>query len=241
MKPITKTLYTIGLIVVALLTVFITNNVKNNQLAKQKLELRKQIIKNDSLQKLADGLYTKRVADTATIKDLRQLNDSLKLELKNPKVVVVTKIQPKDQEGEVDSVSVEQDSISITDYYPDKDNPFVSYFAKIDIPTQKGIGKFSFNEFDLNLGITQNKDGTYSLNTQLPEFMTVNSINVQSLPMDIPKPDNFGWLLGVKGNYSFEDQSLGYEVIGGIRFKKVNVITTANTQKQVGAGLIFEF
>lgn len=236
-----KVLFTIGAVLAVLATFFITSNIKDRQLEAQKQELRKEILRNDSLVKINDELYSKRVADTATIRQLKRLNDSLNLELKNPKVIVITKLQPKDQEGPIDSVDVSNDLVTVEDHYPDQDNPFVSYFGRIDLTTKSGEGTFKFRELHLDLGITQNNDGTYSLNTKVPDFMVVNSVDVTSLPMDTEKPDNFGWLLGVKGNYSFEDQNVGYEIIGGIRYKKVNIITSANTHKQVGAGLIFEF
>ena len=54
---------------------------------KLRRELRVEKIKNDTLTKIKEGLYTKLVADTLTKRELRQKVDSLKLEIKDPKII----------------------------------------------------------------------------------------------------------------------------------------------------------
>lgn len=241
MKTLNKILMVLGAVLLILATFFITDHIKEKKLEKQRLELRKQILKNDSLVQINEGLYTKRIADTLKISQLRKLNNILQLELEDPKVIVVTKVQPKDQEKEVDSIIVKDNLVSIKDYYPDKENPFITYSADVNFETQKGEGKFSFKELNLNFGVTQNKDGTYSLNSSVPDFINVTDITVQSLPLTPKKVDNFGWLAGAGIGQDFRDQSQYLTLNAGIRFRKLYLEVQGSTNNTLSTNIKFEF
>lgn len=58
----------------------------------------------------------------------------------------------------------------------------------------------------------------------------------------VTKTDNFGLLLTAKYNHSLDSEKINnVEAGAGLRFNKVSIIGTINTQKQVGTGLIIEF
>lgn len=241
MKRITKILIVLGVILAIIVAVFTTIHFKDKAIADARMELRKEIIKNDSLQQLTEVLYTKRVADTLKIGELKRLSDSLKLQLSKPKVVGTIKIKPKDQKGDIDVIVVKDSTFSIEDHYPNKENAFVSYFATVDTKTEKGVGEFKFTEFSIDFGITENKDGTYSLNTAVPEYMKVNSISVQSLPMAPTKIDNFGILLGAGVGKDFNDNSTFLKVGTDFRFKKTYIGVEGTTNRTISTGIKFEF
>lgn len=183
--------------------------------------LRREKIKTSQLEKLKEGLYTKLVADTLKIKQLKKLNDSLQLELESPKVITEVKFKYKYIEKPIDYSFLKDSNLVVIDNYPNKENPFVKYKAEINRFTGLGKGSFNFNPQEIFIGIGQNEDGTYSINSKVPEYITVTGLEVKSLPMAVKKPDNFGWLLGVKGGRNFLDTSNLYGVSGGIRYKKL--------------------
>ena len=115
MKTRTK-LLTIVLIGLAILLTFKgVTWYYSEQLEDSRIALRKELIKNSKLEKIEEGLYTKLVADTLKIKELRRLNDSLGLEVKNPKIITKVVFVPKEIEKAVDSIVVTDSIISIVD------------------------------------------------------------------------------------------------------------------------------
>jgi len=187
--------------------------------------LRRQKIKNSELTKINDGLYTKLAADTLTIKDLKKLNDSLGLELENPETVTVVKWKIKYLDKPVDSVGVKDSTLTLVDSYPDALKPFVTYRLNLDLNNLKGNGSWDFTPQEIYLGIGQNEDGTYSVNSKVPDFFEITGLDVQSLPMETQKPDNFGILLGANVGRNFMDKSNLYGLSGGLRLKKFYVDT----------------
>lgn len=206
--------------------------------------LRREKIKNSELTKIKDGLYTKLAADTLTIKQLRQLSDSLKLELENPEVITEVKWKIKYIEKPVDSVNVTDSTVTITDNYPNKENPFVTYKASVNKFTGEGIGSFNFNEVKFALGIEEQEDGTFKVNTKVPEYFVITGLEVKALPMAEKKVDNFGFIGGVNFGRQFLDQNNVYGVSAGIRYKKLYVDSDLLIGDDLLIGLVglkFEF
>lgn len=216
-------------------------HIQNKKTEETRLELRKQIIKADSLTKLKEGLYRKLVADTMTIAQLRRQADSLKLELKNPKIVIKTVYKFKEIEKPIDGIVVKDSTLEVNDAYPNKTNPFVKYFAKINLKTNAGVGKFTFEPLNINLGIEQNADGTYGLNSSVPDFINISSIDVTALPLDPVRTDNFGILLGAGLGQDFNDNSNFFVISSGIRYKKVILDIQGTSNKTLSSTLKFEF
>ena len=203
-------------------------DLSDKKLRAAKLTLRKEILKNDSLQLINEGLYTKLVADTLTITQLRKKSDSLELELKDPKIVIKTVYKFVEVEKPIDGIVVKDSTLEINDAYPDKESPFVKYFAKIDLKTNEGIGKFTFEPLNINIGIEQKEDGT--------DFLTVESIEVQALPMELPAVDNFGFLVGAGLGTDFMDNSNFMTLSAGIRIKKIYLDVQGATNQTINAG-----
>jgi hypothetical protein len=98
-----------------------------------------------------------------------------------------------------------------------------------------------FSDVKIDLAISQNKDGTYEANMKAPNFIQINSLDVQSTPIEPIKVDNFGILIG--GGYGKDfGTGINYlEVGGGIRLKKFYIELEGNTNKQADIGIKFEF
>lgn len=242
MKPtLNKYLVIFLLIMVGLCSFKVAKYFGDKKLEKQAIELKKLKIKNDELKKVGDGHYQKLVADTLTKKQLQKEIESLKLKVKDGVIVEKIVLVPTEVEKPIDSISISQDSITIEDYYPDRDGWFAKYSAILKFADSTSVGKFTFTELPISLVISQGEDGIFKADLKAPEFITVGSLDVQALPMTPPKIDNFGWLAGGMINKNFDNNTMDYEVLGGFRYKKINILGSVNTAKQVGIGTVIEF
>lgn len=228
----------IAAIAVVLITLKVSSWYYNKKLEANEIALRTEKIKSSELAKIKDGLYTKLVADTLTIKELKKKNDSLGLALKNPKTITVVKFKPRDKEAPIEDIEVNDSLIDLKDYYPNKQNPFVTYTAKVDKFSETGIGKFSFTPQEFRLGIGLNKDGTYSVNTKVPEYFEITGVDVEAAPMTPQKSDNFGWIAGVQTGKNFLNANNLYGVSAGIRYKKLYLDTDLILGDNEAIGLI---
>jgi len=235
-----KYLKWIVVIVFIIINIKVVSYFSNRKVEALQRELRAEIIKHDELKKINKTLYTKLVADTLTKRQLNKIIDSLELQVKNPKIVTEIVFVPVEVTKPIDGIVVKDSTLSINTYYPSKEDPFVNYKSKINLKTNKGEETFSFTPISIALGIGQNKDGTFSLNTKVPEFIKVLKIDVQALPMTPVKKDNFGWLIGggigtdfVGGEY--------YNGSFGVRINKVYIEVEAATNKTLEGKIKFEF
>lgn len=206
--------------------------------------LRREKIKSSELTKINEGLYTKLAVDTLTINQLEKLNDSLELKLENPQTITEVKVKYKYIEKPIDSIAVTDSTFVITDNYPNKENPFIKYRAEVNKKTETGIGSFDFTPQEFFIGIGENEDGTYSVNSKVPEYVTITGLEVKSLPMADNKIDNFGFLIGPKIGRNFLDTSNIYGISGGIRYKKLYLDSDVLIGDEAVIGLIglkFEF
>lgn len=237
-----NTIITVILIVV---TIFVTHKCTEEKLqedvSKVELEFRKLKIKRDSLTKINDSLTTKLVADTLEIKELRKINDSLALQVKNPKVITIVEFKPEDKQVEIDTLGTDKDTLVVSSSYPNKEKPFVKYEAKIDKQTNTGKGQFKFYPQEVVIGIGENKDGTYTVNTKLPEYFKAVRVDVQSLPKKEIKEDNFGWLLGARIGEDLRTSKGYLKLNAGIRVKKIYFSVGVASNANVEGGLDYEF
>ena len=236
-----------SILIIALVAIagflFVRHNNTQRELEETRVAARTAIIAKDSLQKINDGLYTKLVADTLTIKELKKLNDSLGLALeKKPKVIIQTEFLPAPQTGGADVSVVPSGEIKISDRYPKTEEvPFVEYEALVSLEDTTAIGTWKFNPIRINLGIEETEEGLFRVNTKVPDWLQVNSIDVQSLPMTLPTEDKFGWLLGGGYGKDFRNDSNFLYLSGGIRFKKIYLELNGGTNETISTGLKFEF
>lgn len=211
---------------------------------KLKAELHAQLLRGDTLKKISDTQYEKLVADTLTKKRLKQIIDSLGIIVKNPLVVTKIVYQQKTVEKDVDGIVVKDSIVSVEDYYPNKEKQTIKYTSKINLKTTKGTSKFEFQPQTMDLVVSQEANGLWKATFRTDsEFVNINSVDVLALP-SVTKEivvNNWGTLGGVKYNTSMTNKGSSLEVLGGVRYKKVNIIGSASTNKELGVGLIIEF
>lgn len=215
----------------------------DKQLQEARLELKKERIKNDTLKKVTDGLYTKLAADTLTIRDLKRVSDSLSLELKKPAEIVYIQAKPQDKEADtVDVVVVKDTTVTIEDFYPQKETFFVRYTSSIN--TKRGVGesKWNFQPISISIGLEENKDGTWKSNIKVPEFLTISKVDVLSKPRNsFENVDNFDFIMGGGLSKNFLQDQTNVRANIGLRYKDFIIIAGATTDAQTDITLNYQF
>lgn len=233
-------------ILVILVIILIFGLIINRWYYKKKIdeERRKyniELIRNDSLIKVSETQYSKLIADTLTISQLNKKIRQLQIELKaKPKVITEIEYIPKEVEKEVEVVRVVGDTVQIEDYYPNKKEYFVKYENEVSIKDKKGVAKFSFQPLKITSVISERKDGIFQIDFKTPEWLEVQSIDIQSTPMESTKQNNFGFLLGAGVSREFNENRNNIRFETGIRYKKMYLDLGLNTSNIADLALKIE-
>lgn len=235
------------LTVIAVLSLFLVILwTKNEKIKKQKflmqLEARKTKLSSDSLLIISEGHYQKLVADSLEIGELKSIIDSvIDLNGRTPKTITKTVIKPIEIIKYVDSTRIKNDSIFITDYYPDKETSFLKYTNRTSLATQKGKSKFNFSPITLNHIVSKKNNGFYTVDFVGPEFIEVESLDMQAEYLPAEEKDNWGTLIGVEYGQNLENQTNIFEINAYQRYKKFYFGGAVSTNKDLKAGIKIEF
>lgn len=239
---------TLILVIIILLLIgggFLMKNHYEGQIAEVNREKRALILKNDTLQQISETQYRKLLADSLTQKELNRIVKDLEIKLEaNPRIVYRTKIEIREVEKTTDSVSIENDTITVDSHYPQKENYFARYQSKISLKDSTATELWNFQPFDMALVVSLRDDGLYQVDSKVPSFMTISSIDVQGVPMSQDKDNkrnNFGLLLGGGVGQQFLDETTYYRLETGIRFKRFYIDVGFNTNVSGDAVIKFEF
>ena len=239
----TKTILTLIIIVIFFIAgFFISKHFSNKKENEKIVELKKQIIKNDNLVKIDSTTYKKLVADTLTKKQLKQKIDSLKIKVKEPKVVEEIVFVPKEVvKKEVDTVVVKDSTVNIVDFYPQKENYFIKYSSTINTLKKEATSDWNFKPKKISLAIGLDKNGMYEVKTKVPEFIKITSIDVQTEPKKVINNDNFGYLIGAGYGTNLNTEESYLNINTGIRYKNTYLLINVGTNNTINGGLTFEF
>lgn len=242
MSKIVKTLIAIGVILLLLAVFKFTQGYYEDRIFEEIDKARVEKIRASKLEKIADGHYQRIIADSNTIRELNIKVDSLEVEVKNPKIVEKLVVDFEVIEKPVDGFVVNDSIITINDSYPDKVSPFVTYDFNLNLITNKSLGKFKFNKIPIDIIISEEKDGLHKADIIAPDFIIVDDFTFNSLPMaEENRVDNFGWLAGAGMYNNFVEQRSGLELTGGLRYKKVYLLGSIQTNSIVSAKALIEF
>lgn len=192
--------------------------------------------------KVSNGFYQKIIADTLTKHQLKKLAEEI-TELKGRKPITITNtvIKPVYMDKPSDIVIVRNDSISITDYYPNKENPFLKYSNKTSLKTKKGRSTFDWKPIKLSQVTTKKDNGLYQVDFKGPDFLEVESLDIQTEPMAEPIKDNRGTLIGIEYGKNLGIEENIFEINVYQRYKKFYLGGAVSTDKDLKAGIKFEF
>jgi HD superfamily phosphohydrolase len=235
-----KTIIIIGIFV--FLALYVSKCSHDNETEKLRTELKKETLRNDTLKKISEDIYEKLVADSLTKKELFKILKQLEIDVKNPKIITRIEYKQKDVEKEVDEIKLKDSILQIIDFYPNKDQYTLKYSSDINLINKKGKGKFEFIAQSLDLVISETEKGLWKATLKTDnEFVEINSLDVQTLP-DVTQPQKSNWAKfgGVKYNTNLNDNK-NLEILGGVRYKKLSVLGSANSSSQLGLGFMLDF
>lgn len=220
----------ITIIVALVLGLLFSINSCNNIVNKKDIEWK---IKTDSLVKVSETQYTKLIADTLTLKELRREIKRLEIEnIKKPKTITVIDWKIKDKEGKVDTLYLptEEKKLYVSDYYPNKENPFVNYTLR------DSIGKFKFYPAQISLVVSENSDGTWRTDSKVPEYFEIIDIKAVGVKRPVIEKTT-PFYLGGKAQKQNERYPLS--VLGGFRVKRTIIFGGINTDGNVEIGTLY--
>lgn len=193
---------------------------------------RDHIIENDSLRQVTDTQYRKLLDDRFTKRDLKKMIDSLGLEMiKNPNTVVITEVEIREVTKPVDKLVNVDGKVEVEDYYPTKENPFIQYTLK------DTTSNFKFYPFEMSMVVSENKDGTWQVDSKVPEFMKVSRIDAVAQPKKTERKRPF--IVGA-GYTRYSDKN-SFEVMGGFKFNNISVTGAVNTEGGYGVKTFYNF
>jgi hypothetical protein len=205
--------------------------------------LKRAVLARDSMILVRDGLYTKLVDDTKKEKDLRkkleeQYQDIYKivkrLEEKPGQIIetVITAPSKKDTITLRDTIIQDIAYPMFRDYYPSKENYFIEHTSIIGKDVAEGY--WSFTDIPLGIIITQEKTGMWKSYLDGPDWLTVSSLEVNSLPIKSVTfdPPKIEWLGGGGAGFGFDKE---FYFLGsfGAKFQKNILLGSINTDKDI--------
>lgn len=217
--------------------------------------LKKSIIDADKLVKEADGRYAKLVNYYNSERDLKnQLKEQNKdlfkiIKAQDERLLSITNsiisLDSKVTEGFGSIDEVDTNRINVALRYPSKDDPFVFWDGWINRNTARYSGEFTFGKLPIKIIVTEDSRGLWKHRIVGPDWLKVDSLQVNSLPPAeyVPvTPRKLQWLVGGMYNHSLVNPALSSIGIGvGLNlFDRHNIVLSANSQAQIGLGYYFK-
>jgi len=253
MKNIKDILLIILSVVIIILMLF--GWVKYNQMQKKLYDEinngNKVILSMDKTTKESDGQYAKLVNYFNTEKDLNnqlkeQNEDLFRLIKKQDERLLminntIVTLEGKVTEGFGSVNKNDTNRIDLKLNYPDEKNSFITWNGFVNRKTAFYKGEFTFGKLPLQIVMTETDRGIWKSRLIGPEWLIVDSMDINSLPLPTPeKQSKWGLLLGGGFQKSFNQNipnalSLSFAV----QYKKHTLMVDGNTNKQVGLKYLY--
>jgi len=228
------------------------NRNQQNKLYQKIREGNEMIVELDELTKESDGHYTKLVDYFNTEKELNkqlkeQNKDLFKLIKKQDEKLVMINNNVLSLEGKISEGfgSINEKDTNLIDLklrYPNEENSFISWDGFVNRNNAFYSGNWSFGELPLQIILTETDRGMWRSRLVGPDWLKVDSMEINSLPIPkIKEPSNLSLMLG--GGYinSFDNNGVnGVSIGGGIRFKDHRLIINATTNKEIGFSYYYD-
>lgn len=223
----------------------------NNTLVDKNELLEKELIKSDTLKKVAEGKYAKLVntySNKQELEDeLKEKNNTILQLIKKNKERVLSKTDVhltfKNKKDTSSIVKTSDSTFNFKSYYPNKDSSFINYIGNVNIHDKIVNGEWVFSELKINLILTQRQDGLWNNYFDGPSFIKLNNMTINSLPAKkyiIPVKDKLFNIYGGLGYRTNFDKS-NIILKGGIGIKnKVIFEADAGTDKTIGGGILIK-
>ena len=222
------------------------------ELYKKIEEGNKMIIDADKTTKEGDGQYAKLVNYFNTEKDLNnQLRDQNKelyklIKDQDEKLLMINNtvlsLEGQLAEGFGSINKKDTNKIDLKLNYPTEGESFITWNGFVNRKNAFYSGKWEFGKLPLQIVMTETDRGLWKSRLIGPEWLLVDSIEINSLPLPVtPKESVFGLVLG-GGYYKSFDPNLTNSVFigGGLKFKDHRFIINATTNKQIGFSYYYD-
>lgn len=244
-----------GLIIILILLLLVSvwyGRYQQKELYQKIQEGNKMIIDADKTTKEDDGQYAKLVDYFNTEKELNQqlknqnkeLFDLIKKQDEKLLMINNTVISMKQEMVEGFGSIDEKDTnlIDITLTYPNDEDTFITWEGYVNRNNAFYSGRWEFGKLPLQVIMTETDRGLWKSRLVGPDWLLVDSIEVNSLPLPtVEKKSNFGLFLG--GGYinSFDPNGFnGVSVGAGIKFKDHRILINATTNKEIGFSYYYD-
>lgn len=211
-------------------------------------DYKKTLIENDSLRKIDNGHYQKLVNDMKSTnqilsiikEDNKNLYKYLKEQGKKPISYTSIDFKPDDKINTIPINIKEKDGLTyFNDYYPHKEDYFINYHGVINKDSLNS--SWTFKPIKIGIVVSEKTKGLFEADLTAPDWITVNSIEVNSLPLSDIKKDNFDWLIGVSGGLNYLQRTPVFDLETGFRYKKsiFSIQGTTNNEVKFGYKKLF--
>lgn len=204
------------------------------------------IVEMDKTTKESEGQYTRLVDYFNTQKELNQQlknqnKDLYKLIKKQEESLImvnntVISLQGQLTEGFGNINQKDTNMIDLELKYPNEGDNFISWNGYVNRNNAFYSGEWSFGKLPLQIVLTETKRGMWKSRLIGPEWLVVDSMEINSLPLPTTEEkSDFDLLLG--GGYisSFDsNRPNGISVGTGLRFKNHNIIINGTTNQEIG-------
>lgn len=216
------------------------------------------VVELDNVKKEADGQYAKLIDTYETEKSLKEsLKESNKdlyktLKKKNERILMlnntVISMRSEASSGEVIVDNTDTNSIQLSLEYPknDSDQAFIFWDGRISLLDRKYKGEWNFGKLPFQIVMTETERGLWNSRIVGPDWLTVDSIDIKSLPkeelVETKKERKFGFIAG-GGYLSSMDAngSNGIFIGGGLYYNNEMLLLNASTTNTVGLGYYHRF
>jgi hypothetical protein len=253
MKNIKDILLIVLSVVIIILMLF--GWVKYNQIQKKLYDEinngNKVILSMDKTTKESDGQYAKLVNYFNTEKDLNnqlkeQNGDLFKLIKKQDERLLminntIVTLEGKVTEGFGSVNKNDTNRIDLKLNYPDEKNSFITWNGFVNRKTAFYKGEFTFGKLPLQIVMTETDRGIWKSRLIGPEWLIVDSMDINSLPLPTPeKQSKWGLLLGGGFQGSFnQDIPNAVSLAFAVQYKKHMLMLDGNTNRQVGLKYLY--
>lgn len=247
MDNINKVLHWVILVLVGLLIYQSWVNKREQDRLYDKIqEGNKMILELDELTKESVGQYTKLVNYFNSEKDLKEQLKKENKDLYNlikeqeEKLLMINStiisLEGKLSEGFGSINEKDTNLIDLELNYPSNEDNFISWGGVINRNDGFYSGEWKFGELPLEVILTETERGMWRSRLIGPDWLTVKSMEINSLPLpQIEETPNFGLLVG--GGYlnTFDPNGTnGLSVGAGVKFKNHYLMINGTTNREVG-------
>jgi hypothetical protein len=239
------------IIIVLLLFGWVRYNQMQKKLYDEIHSANKTIIAMDKLTKEDDGQYAKLINYLNSQKDLnnqlkeqnRELYDLINKQ--NERLLMINNsvitLRGEVVEGFGSINKTDTNRIDLKLQYPDPKNSFITWTGFVNRKTAFYKGEFSFGKLPLQIVMTETDRGIWKSRLIGPEWLIVDSMEINSLPLPTPeKISNFGLLFGGGYQKSFNSSITDALSLGiGVQYKKHILLFDANSNRQVGLKYLY--